>query len=337
MARAEDEGGTGPPRGDAGPPFRAQDPPSARWSRVSHVLGWASWPFFVWRPHPGRGPGDPGAIRSIVHTGYALSAAALAVDLVLWRRFFLPGAPVFLLGHLVWISAVGSLLLLNSGFLQRLDGQPLARLGLANLLTVVRASFLPLLLYLLWLGLWTAALAVYVVLGLTDVVDGAVARRRHEESRLGFILDPFVDVLFHLGVLLTLAEAEVISWLTGALVAGRYLLLLGGCGVLFLAKGEIWIQPTPFGKATGLLISFLTGLLLFLLGLNHATPGLLRVIDRGLAVIFFAAILHVLVIGRTNLRRPAEEGGAVYLRGRGLLLGRAARRRGRPHDPDKPL
>lgn len=336
MARAENEGGTGPIPGDAGPPFRARGGPPARWSRLRHILGWASWPFFVWRPHPGRGPGDPGAIRSIVHTGYAISAVALAVDLVLWRGLFLPAALLFLLGHLVWISAAGSLLLLNSGFLQHLDGRPLPRLGLANMLTVLRASFLPLLLYLLWLRHWTAALGVYVVLGLTDVVDGAVARRRHEESRLGFILDPFVDILFHLGVLLSLSAAEVISWLTGALVAARYLLLLGGCGVLFLVKGEIWIQPTPFGKATGLLISCLTGLLLFLLGLSRATPGLLRAIDCGLAVIFSAAFLHVLIIGRTNFRRPAEEGAAVYLRSRGLLLGRAVRRRGRERGPDGP-
>jgi cardiolipin synthase (CMP-forming) len=339
MARAESGGGTDPPGGTGGPPFRetGERPRggrlAARRSRISHVLGWASWPFFVWRPHPAGGSadppggGDPGVVRSIVHTGYALSAVALAIDLGLWRGLFLPGALLFLLGHLVWISAVGSLLLLNSGFLQRLDGRPLERLGLANLLTVVRASFLPLLLYLLWLGRWTAAVGVYVALGLTDVVDGAVARRRHEESKLGFILDPFVDIFFHLGVLLSLWAVGVLSWLTGALVAARYLLLLGGCGVLYLAKGEIWIQPTPFGKMTGLSISALTGVLLLLLGLDRATPVFRHGIDRGLAIIFAATVLHVLVIGRTNFRRPPEGGTAVYRRGWGLLLGRELRGR----------
>jgi cardiolipin synthase (CMP-forming) len=262
-----------------------------------------------------------------VHTGYVLSAVAFVIDLGLWRGLHLPGALFFLLGHLVWISAVGSLLLLNSSFLQHLDGRWLQRLGVANLLTVLRASFLPLLLDLLWLRRWTAALGVYAVLGLTDVVDGAVARRRHEESKLGFVLDPFVDILFHLGVLLSLWAVGVLSGLTGALVATRYVLLVGGCGVLYLAKGEIWIQPTPFGKLTGILISLLTGSLLLMLGLQRATPGLQRVIDDGLAAIFAAAVLHVLVIGRTNFRRPAEHGVAVYRRGWGLLLGRAARRR----------
>jgi cardiolipin synthase len=262
-----------------------------------------------------------------VHTGYALSAAAFIIDLGLWRGLYLPGALLFLLGHLVWISGMGSLLLLNSRFLQHLDGRWLERLGLANVLTVLRASFLPLLLYFLWLGRWTSALGLYAVLGLTDVIDGAVARRRHEESKLGFVLDPFVDILFHFGVLVSLSAVGVLSWLTGALVAARYVLLLGGCGALYLAKGEIWIQPTPFGKMTGILISLLTGILLLVLGLERATPGLQRWIDRGLAVIFAATVLHVLLIGRTNFRRPAERGVAVYRRGWGLLLGREAQRR----------
>ena len=346
MTRAVPGGGPGSPRGDAGPQpgTPAFDLPpggeKGRRSRLRHVLGWASWPFFAWRPHPLAGPpgapraGGPGAIRSIVHTGYALSAIAFVMDLWLWRGLYLRGAPLFLLGHLVWISALVSLLLLNSHFLQHLDGRWLERLGVANLLTLLRAAFLPLLLYLLWLGRWSSALGVYAVLGLTDVVDGAVARRRHEESKLGFVLDPFVDILFHSGVLVSLAAVGVLSWFTGALVATRYVLLLGGCGVLYLAKGEIWIQPTPFGKVTGLLISLLTGLLLLVLGLERVTPALRRSIDTGLAILFAAAVLHVLVIGRTNFRRPAEQGVAVYRRGWGLLIGRAARRRAADRDPD---
>jgi cardiolipin synthase (CMP-forming) len=330
MALADTEGGFGAPKRAAGPPSRSRR--EAGWWRLRHILGWASWPFFVWHPRPSAGPGDPGAIRSIVHTGYVISAIAFVVDLGLWRGLFLPGAPLFLLGHLVWISAVGSMLLLNSAFLQHLDGRPLERLGTANLLTLLRASFLPFLLYLLWLGRWRSAIVAYAVLGATDIVDGAVARRRHEESKLGFVLDPFVDILFHLGVLLSLAAVGVLSWLTGGLVAARYLLLLVGCGALFFAKGEIWIQPTPFGKVTGLLISILTGLLLLLQGWHRLTPELRHLLDRSLAVLFAATVLHVLIIGWTNFRRPAQGGTAVYRRGWGLLLGRDAFDRGDKQD-----
>lgn len=339
-------GGAGSPPptpGEVGPPFRTpgESPPTqspaTRRSKLRHVLGWASWPFFAWRPRAAdslpipRRRADTDAVRSIVQAVCALLAVALVTDLWLWRWLHFPGALPFLFGHIVWISGVGSLLLLNSGFLQHLDGRRLERLGLANLLTVLRASFLPLLLYLLWLGHWTAALGIYAVLGLTDVIDGAVARRRHEESKLGFVLDPFVDTLFHLGVLLSLSAVGILSWLTGTLVAARYVLLLGGCGALYLAKGEIWIQPTPFGKVTGILISLLTGFLLLVLGLGRATPGRRLGIDRGLAIIFAAAVLHVLMIGWTNFRRPVAGGVAVYRRGWGLLLSREVRQ----HDADR--
>jgi phosphatidylglycerophosphate synthase len=217
-----------------------------------------------------------------------------------------------------------SLLLLNSGFLEHLDGRPLARLGWANLLTVARLFFLPFLPYLLWLREWRAGLFVYVVLGLTDVVDGMVARRRGEESKLGFVLDPFVDILFHLAVLISLAAVGILSWWTGSLVLARYLLLLLGCGLLYLTKGEIWIQPTPFGKGTGLAISVLTSGVLLLLGLGDPSASALHWGDRGLAFFFAAGLIHVVLIGWENFRRPSVGGTAVYRRGWGLLVGHRA-------------
>jgi len=110
-----------------------------------------------------------------------------------------------------------------------------------------------------------------------------------------------------------------------------------GCGVLFVAKGEIWIQPTPFGKATGFLISVLTGLLLLLLSLQGLRPGLRDAIDHGLTILFAATLVHVLVIGWTNFRRPTAGGTAVYRRGWGLLVGRAASpRSGKDDRADRP-
>lgn len=323
-----------------GPGRRREKAPPAGRQRIRHTIGWTYWPFFAWRPLPQAEPGGPGAVLSIVHSGYAFSAGALALGLLFWPALHLTGAPFFLLGHLVWISATVSLLLLNSGFLENLDGHPLERLGWANRLTVARLVFLPVLLYMLWLREWTAGLAVYVVLGLTDVADGMVARRLGEESKLGFVLDPFVDILFHLGVLLSLVASGLLSGLTGGLVIARYLLLLFGCGLLYLTKGEIWIQPTPFGKATGLAISALTSAVLLLLGAGWSAPDLLRWIDRGLTLCFAAGLVHVLLIGRINFRRPSHGGTAVYRRGWGLLVGHRARggaggreRRGRGGDP----
>lgn len=313
-----------PPRGRGATAGRGAEPETRRRERVQHALGWAYWPWYAWRPVSPAEPGGPGVILSIVHTGYAISSVAFLLGLVLWLVLRLFAAPYFLAIQLLWISGLISLLLLNSGFLEHLDGRPLRRLGWANVLSLLRISFLPLLLYLLWLRQWKAALALYALLGLTDIADGVVARRLGEESKLGFVLDPFGDILFHLGVLLALAFGGVLSWLTGGLVVARYLLLLVGCGALYLTKGEIWIQPTPFGKMTGLAIAGLTAIALLLLGTGRGEPPVYRWIDRGLSLLFGAGLVHVLLIGRINFSRPSVGGTAVYRRGWGLLLGHRA-------------
>lgn len=289
--------------------------------RIRLTLGWAYWPFFVWRRVSPEERAGPGPVPSILHTGYFFSAVAVVVDGALLLHLRHPSALLFLLAHLLWISLFVSLLLLNPRFLEHLDGRPLRRLGWANRLTLARAFLLPLLLCLLWLRLWTTALGAYVLLAVSDVADGAVARRLHEESKLGFVLDPFVDILFHLGILLTLTAAGVLSGWTGALVAVRYGLLLVGCAFLYLWKGEIWIQPTPFGKATGLAIACVSGLLLLLLGIGALRPLWQRGCDLVLRVLFAATVIHVITIGWINMRRPPHGGFAVYRKGWGLLLG----------------
>lgn len=295
-----------------------------RRTRLRRTLGWASWPLYVWTPAPRHQGRPPGAFLSVLHSGYAFSAASLLLDLVLWRVSGLPGSAVFLFAHQVWISLVVSVLLLNTGFLQHLDGRPLQRLGAANLMTMARVYFLPVLLYLLYLRQWKWALLGYIVLGLSDVADGAVARRRHEETKLGFVLDPLADILFHLGILVSLALASVLSWWTASLVVLRYGLLLAGSVILFFLKGEIWIQPTPFGKATGLAIALLTSAVLLRLGIGGDLDAFLRWSDRALAVLFAACVVHVVLIGRINYLRPAQGGSAVYRRGWGLLVGHRA-------------
>ncbi len=305
----------------------------ARRAALRRDIGWAYWPFYIFRLAPDAHEGRPGAIRSIIHSGYLFSAIAIALDLVLWLVLDLPWARVFLPAHLVWISALVSLLLMNSGLLQHLDGRPLESMGWANRLTAARVHFLPVLLYLMVMERWTLALIGYVILALTDVADGIAARRLCEESKLGFILDPFVDILFHLGILVSLSVTGVLSWWTGGLVLARYGLLLTGCLALYKLKGEIWIQPTPFGKATGLAIAIFTSLLLLAMGIHWRPEALLTWIDRLLAVIFAGCLIHVIVIGWINFKRPAQGGTAVYHKGWGLLLGhldRKTRRAGCP-------
>ncbi|MBU8860980.1 CDP-alcohol phosphatidyltransferase family protein [Micromonospora sp. WMMB482] len=106
-------------------------------------------------------------------------------------------------------------------------------LTLPNLISFVRLLGVPVFLYLfLVVRADVAAIVVLAVGGTSDWVDGWIARRLGQVSRLGELLDPLADRLYILATLLAFTAREVVPWqFTGALLA-RELLLLASLGVL---------------------------------------------------------------------------------------------------------
>ena len=85
------------------------------------------------------------------------------------------------------------------------------RVNLPNGITLLRLGCLPGVLWLMWPGRATPigtfwAAAVYVVAGIGDVVDGALARRTGQVTQLGKFLDPLVDKVFYLVTLIALLQ-----------------------------------------------------------------------------------------------------------------------------------
>ncbi|MBK8231505.1 MAG: CDP-alcohol phosphatidyltransferase family protein [Candidatus Eisenbacteria bacterium] len=282
-------------------------------------------PFFVWKRGQVGDQRSPAAVRSAVHSGYAFSAIALLIGVGLWFRYHDLITLFFIAAHLSWISAVFSLVLLNPSFLEDLSGHPLERLGAANHLTLSRIVLLPLLLYLILREHYWAGLAGYVLLGVTDVLDGWIARHNREESKLGFVLDPFGDILFHLGIFVSLSLGGIFPWWVGAGGAP----LRGAARRLpapLWAQGEIWIQPTVFGKATGLIVAALTTAVLLLAALDRQDSATSVWLGRAVGLLVALGVFHVLVIGWINFHRPVEGGQAVYRKSFGLLVGRRDRR-----------
>jgi len=107
-------------------------------------------------------------------------------------------------------------------------GEPSGRIvTVPNLISFARLLGVPLFLFLL-LGVQAdaAAVAVLAIGGTTDWVDGYVARRLHQVSRLGELLDPLADRLYILATLLALTARDVVPWwFTIALLAREAMLL----------------------------------------------------------------------------------------------------------------
>lgn len=274
---------------------------------VLRRLGIAQLTDFVWeRSSVGLRHNHEG-MRAVVRAGFLLTGAAWILDASIAALLNLHGIALLFLVQGLWIAAVSGVILLNIGFLTRLDGTMVTRMGLANQLTLARVALLPLLAALILQERWAAALAGYLLIASTDVVDGIVARRRHEETRLGFVLDPLGDILFQIAVFVSLFLRDRVGPWTLAAVLVRYGLLIFGCVALYLLQGRIWIRPTPFGRATGVALGAGTVLLMYA-PLSGWTGSSLGVIEKIIAILFAAGAVHVLMIGWVNFRRPAAEG-----------------------------
>lgn len=177
-------------------------------------------------------------------------------------------------------------------------------LTVPNLITVVRLACIPL--FLWWLfarddrqnAAWLLG-----ALGATDWVDGWVARRFHQVSELGKVLDPTVDrLLFIVGAAGIILDGAVPLWFCWAVVVRE--VLVGGAMVVLTAMGMERFPVTWWGKmGTFLLMFALPGLLLgasdfrFADGITTAS-WILGI--PGLAISWYAAVMYVPTM-RANL------------------------------------
>ncbi len=119
---------------------------------------------------------------------------------------------------------------------------------LPNAITGLRLAMAPLLLWLLWANHFQTALAVALVAGISDLVDGFLAKRFGWQSRLGSLLDPIADKLM-LGLALVglWLVAMLPAWLVG-LVLVRDLVIVAGAAAWWRLGGPFDGEPTLLGK-----------------------------------------------------------------------------------------
>jgi cardiolipin synthase len=93
------------------------------------------------------------------------------------------------------------------------------------------------------------ALAVFIIAGFSDGLDGQLARRLHQQTLLGQYLDPIADKLLLSTVFLVLSILHKIPWKYTILVFSRDISILAASAVLFAIAGLRDFRPSIFGKA----------------------------------------------------------------------------------------
>lgn len=176
---------------------------------------------------------------------------------------------------------------------ERPSGPPGAVVGdrvltVPNALSALRILLVPVFLVLVLLGEDIAALIVIVASSVSDFLDGIIARRFGQITRLGQLLDPAADRLFIFAAVIALAVREVVPWWIVAVIVGRDV-LLAGLGVVLARHG---FGPLPVHHL-GKVATFALFYALPLLVLGQAFSVLQPVTDPlGWAFMLWGAFLY---------------------------------------------
>jgi cardiolipin synthase len=123
-------------------------------------------------------------------------------------------------------------------------------LTVPNQLTFLRLAFLPFFIIAIEYEHYALALGILVAAGVSDGLDGLLARELNQKTPLGAYLDPIADKLLLSSSYFVLALKAKISWWLAILVLGRDVLILVACAVILLTVGYRSFPPTIWGKAT---------------------------------------------------------------------------------------
>ena len=182
-------------------------------------------------------------------------------------------------------------------------------LTIPNVLSVLRLAGVPVFLYLL-LGPqadgW--AIAVLMFSGLSDYLDGKIARWLNQTSRLGALLDPAADRLYTLATVVAFVIRDIVPWWVAAVLVARDL-LVAVCIAILRRGGFAPPEVTYIGKAATFNLMYAFPLLLLAEGASTAAT-LVRPVAYALAIwgaglFLYSGLLYV-VQTRTALRHRDE-------------------------------
>lgn len=186
-------------------------------------------------------------------------------------------------------------------------------LTVPNALSALRILLVPVFLVFVLAGLDLAALIVIIVSSVSDFLDGIIARRFSQITKLGQLLDPAADRLFIFAAVIALAVREVVPWWVVVVIVGRDVFL----AVLGIVLARHGYGPLPVHHL-GKLATFALFYALPILVLGQAFPDVQAVSDPiGWAFTLWGAFLYwwagILYLRQTRelTSRTARAGSAA--------------------------
>lgn len=168
-----------------------------------------------------------------------------------------------------------------------------------NVISIIRIALVIPITYLLYKNEYSYALVLFFIAGLSDGLDGYLAKRNNWRTRLGSILDPVADKILLVSSYVILGWLhEIPAWLVIGIIARDIIIVAGGVAYhIFI--GEFDMEPSWISKANTFFQILLVLAVVFSLG-AFALPGILidSLIYIVTATIVLSGINYIWVWGR---------------------------------------
>jgi cardiolipin synthase len=138
----------------------------------------------------------------------------------------------------------------NSQYQRRRNNAPQDLMNLPNSLTILRILLIPFLVGFLMYGFYGWALVTLLVAGVTDILDGVIARLANQRTKLGAYLDPLADKFLLATTFATLSILHLMPGWVAIVIVSRDLIIVAGTLVLHMTQTPIEVVPSVLGKGT---------------------------------------------------------------------------------------
>lgn len=170
-------------------------------------------------------------------------------------------------------------------------------MNIPNLLTLLRIILVPLIVILLIQGSFLKALIVFILAGISDALDGFLARVLHQQTVLGAYLDPIADKALLASSFITLSVLHIIpGWLTVIVISRDFIILLG-ISVLSTMSISVQIRPLFVSRVTTALQLITVLMALF----TRCQPGAFD--GEWLMAIYWLTALFTIISGFSYMAR----------------------------------
>lgn len=117
-----------------------------------------------------------------------------------------------------------------------------------NLITIARLVIVPIVIVMIMQGRWPAAFVLFVVAGVSDGIDGFIARRFDMRSEFGAYIDPIADKALLVSIFVTLAVVGVLPGWLAIVVVSRDLMIVSAVLLSWVMARPVAIKPLLVSK-----------------------------------------------------------------------------------------